>query len=1123
MSKSFLTYISLAALVLTSCSQSQTSNTAPVETSHAYRLMPTPSDQTLWSSQLSRYAGQTEFLTLNPWAGGGPMEAAPVSAAAETEREEQEADVFKIGKPGSKEVYLLNNYRGLQVVSFAKGANNPEILGRVNPTGNYPQKMYADLNNNRLIVIENTYNNSKMTSRLVIYDVSNSSSPRIEKIIDIAGYSVDSRIVGSVLYLATYESQSSGSMWLSDEASNGKVLSFDIQSKDITAISEFKMKLPIASPEMMNIQVTGTGADTKYYLVAIQTEMNRDWWSWWSGPAAVEVIDITDPKGQIKPMMTANVKGFISERSSTLIRNGYLVVTSNYIINADTEEQVLRIAVEAFQLPKANSEVITSQEAQYRQLHIDRQVSAAKDADKQKLQEQLLADSALGLKGRFVQEDNGSLKKIVADSDVTVGDTTGQSASLQDVRYDGNYLYAFWVPADQIDPLDVFDIGNLDQGVKHLGRLEFDGWIEKSFPISFQNRKFIVGLGWVVPAVDTEDTQRKMQAKIFEVKTEQISERDPITGNIITKDKVVATVVPGAELVITMDGGSMYADLNSPDRYIQLIMNPATPGKGQILFEAASYEAGSYRQGGQIIQIDMNEAVLGLGSTAISKGPFLEANEGWLRRMFANPELANMYNAFSDSSLSTFETISSGQGLAQTISVLELARNITAYYVLKGPQSEVGVQVISNYNYNDKSIVELRTVKTNQADAESNKVSGVVKIEGSLQSSLVYEDNKSVLVLTSETVSSKQDVESSSTTVKYSLTKVTLNANQEMQTSVQSWKETHSYRWDPSAAAKTQLDGNESITLLKDGTVLVKTEQAQILKANQTLGLVAINDSTCPQASDVKAVTVKEVDGQIIYFAQQAIQIESVKDVATKNTISLATLKADTLVCSAEINIPGTPVMITGTQVVTEDLFASDAKIVEEEYTNEDGSKIYGLQTKNVNALSLVELQSSNKASLLDSTTDISTNYGMEQTSRISGDQNFYVVRNAANTDSWMYSSQDPELVTVSIENKRFVTTSAYLDGAKGYTSMIGLVGGSQKMAVISSEAGVQVFAISKDQRPEAMSIRMTKEDGSISDAQSALQIGGMGYSPMINYTEAQNSLEVASGLRGVVQIYLSK
>jgi len=1122
MSKSLILFISFAALALTSCTQSRTGEAPVVSTSHAFRLMPSPADQTLWTSQLSRYAGQTEYLTLNPWGSDAAVvveAAAPASKGSE--REEQEADVFKIGKPGSKEVYLLNNYRGLQIVSFTKGADKPEILGRVNPTGNYPQRMYSDLNNNRLIVIENIYKNDKTSSRLVIYDVSKSSAPVISSIVDITGYSVDSRIVGSVLYLATYESQNNGSMWY-EEASNGKVVSYDLKAKEITAISEFKMKLPISSPEMMNIQTSGTGVDAKYYLVAIQTEMNRDWWSWWSGPAAVEIIDITDANGVIKPLMTANVKGFISERSSTLIRNGYLIVTSNYIVDSQAEEQTLRIAVEAFQLPKQNAEIISSQEAQYRQLHIDRQVSAAADADKQKLQEQLITDSALGLKGRFVQEDNGSLKKIVADSDVTVGDTNGQSASLQDVRYDGNYLYAFWVPADQVDPLDVFDIGNLDQGVKHLGRLEFDGWIEKSFPITFQNRKFIVGLGWIVPAVDTEDSQRRMQAKMFEIKTEKRSERDPVTGNIITFDKVVATLVPGAEVVITMDGGSVYADLNSPDRYIQLMMDPSSPGKGQILFEAASYEAGSYRQGGQIIQIDLNEAVLGLGSTSISKGPFLEANEGWLRRMFANPELANMYTAFSDTSLSTFATISSGQGLVNTLSVLELARNINAYYVIKGSQSDVGVQMISNYNYGETSSVELRTVKTDAADAELTKVLGAVKIVGRFEDSLVYEGSKSILLLTSENISTKQDSQDSMSTTKYSLTKVILNATQEIQTSVQSWTEKHSYNWNLSSTAVPRFEGDANITLLSDGTVLIKTEQAQILKANQTLNLVAINDSTCPKASETKSVIVKEIDGQLVYFTQQAVDIENVKGAATKNTISLATLSAGNLVCTAEINIPGTPVMIAGTQLVFEDLYASDVKIVEEEYKNEDGTKIYSLKTKNINALSLVEIQTTNKASLLDSTTDISTNYGMEQTSRISGDQNFYVIRNQ-NSDSWMYSSQDPELVTLSVENKRFVTTSAYLDGAKGYTQMVGLVQGAQKIAVIESEAGVQVFALNKDQRPEVINFRMTKEDGSISEAYSALEIGGISYSPMINYTEAQNSLEVAAGNRGVVQLYLSK
>jgi hypothetical protein len=1131
MSKSLLIF-SLATLALLGCSQTH-NNETQANTSHYLSLMPTPADQTSWEAQLSRFAGQTEYLTVDPWSGD-MAEAVVVSGEPESSgREEQEADVFKIGKPGSKEVYLLNNYRGLQVISFAKGADKPEILGRVNPTGNYPQAMYSDLDNNRLIVIENREREGKSASRLLIYNVSKSASPRIETIVDVKGYSVDSRIVGSVLYLATIENQSGGSIW-SNSQNIGKVQSFSLSGQNVKAISEFQMKLPVLQQDMMNIQVSGKGKDAKYYLVAVQSDMYLDWWSWWSGPSAVEVVDITDPNGKIQPVMTANVKGFITERSSTIIRDGYLVVTSNYMVDPNADDLIMRIAVEAFKLPTKESQVISSQEAQYRQLHIDRQVEMAPKADKEAVKETLLSDKALGLKGRFVQEENGSLKKIVADSDVTVGDTRGESASLQDVRYDGNYLYAFWVPADQVDPLDVFDIGNLDQGVKHLGRLEFDGWIERAFPITYQGQRFILGLGWIVPAVDTEDTRRTIQAKLFEVKTEKVKERDS-KGQIITRDQVVATVVPGAEVVLSMDEGSFYSDLNEADRYIQMIMDPKNPGKGHVLFEASSYAQGSYRQGGQMIHFDLNEAVLGLGSTSVTEGPFLEANQGWLRRIFANPELGNMYNTFSDKNLSTFDTKNSAKGLVQTLSVLELARNINAYYVLQGTQSQMGVQIVSNNDYSDIDSVEIRSVAIDAADSEVTKISDVVKIDGNMQDSLVYKDAKGLLVLSAKDVSTSKDRESYTTVTNYTVTKVNLDSKQKLQISQKAWNETFNYTDENSTArSNARFENNQRLTLLSDGSVLIKTQvQTQILKADQSLSLVAMDASTCPKISENKSVQIKEMDGKIVFFAQERVSIDKAEAAASKNTISIANLKGNTLICGAEINIPGTPIMMTDTQVVTEDIYALDSRIKKSDYVGDDGAEIYELQTRKMNALSLVEIEKNSKATLLDLTTDISTSYGTEQTYRFANEQKLYVLRNQKSDSGLIFyedaggysdsSSTQAELVAMSIENKRFVSTIKNLDGAQGYARMVGLVAGEKQMLVVDSEAGMQVFALEQDQRPQVVSFKAVNENGVQGPSVDVLAIGGLGYSPMINYTKSQNSLEIASGLRGVIQIYLSK
>jgi len=138
---------------------------------------------------------------------------------------------------------------------------------------------------------------------------------------------------------------------------------------------------------------------------------------------------------------------------------------------------ILRIAVESFKFPTDSSEVISQDEAKYRTLHIDREYAKVErelraqgitgEALENMLKDakaELLADSELGLQGRFVKTQSESsshaLVKPVADSVITVGSTQGLSANLQDVRYDNNLLYAFWVPANNIDPLDVFDIGN---------------------------------------------------------------------------------------------------------------------------------------------------------------------------------------------------------------------------------------------------------------------------------------------------------------------------------------------------------------------------------------------------------------------------------------------------------------------------------------------------------------------------------------------------------------------------------------------------------------------------------------------------------------------------------------
>ena len=160
-------------------------------------------------AQLSRHEGQKAFLNIsNSGFGGlGGMRAANAESSQGgfgVARAVQESDVFKIGSQNSKLLFLLNNYRGLQVVSFADGAEKPKLIGRAESTGNWSRDMYFDEPNQRLVTLESVYNaasgNYRSNTRLLAYSVKTPEKPSIAQKIDLEGYTVDSRLVGDDLY-----------------------------------------------------------------------------------------------------------------------------------------------------------------------------------------------------------------------------------------------------------------------------------------------------------------------------------------------------------------------------------------------------------------------------------------------------------------------------------------------------------------------------------------------------------------------------------------------------------------------------------------------------------------------------------------------------------------------------------------------------------------------------------------------------------------------------------------------------------------------------------------------------------------------------------------------------------
>lgn len=565
-----------------------------------------------------RKRGQTAFVVKNQMWSPRHQEEQSRTQQSESDqagqgRDIQESDVYKLGNPAKKELFLLNNYRGFQVVSFEDGVERPKLISRLPIYNNWGSEMYYFEKQERVLVLNTEYESSYKT-KIYMLDVSDSHEPKIMNEVLVDGYLQESRMVGDVLYTITHNYSSEKKM---------KITSVKI-GDELETIEEADIQGEKNWVQTMNVVKDGK----RYYVISTLT-------NWSTGGDEINVHDITSPNGKIKKLFTAKARGRITERSQTFIHKDHLFAVSNYQEN----NSPMRVSVEAFPLEKSSSTVTA-----------------------------------------------------LPHMRVSVGDTNGLNASLQDVRVSGDHLYAFWVPANNVDPFELFDISKPQEGIKHLGQLQFDGWISKAFPMSHQGKNYVLGLGWIMP-VTGESNKRYPQAKLFEVKN--------INGQM--KHEVVSS--------LTLDNEDLWASLNVEDKFFE-VMNDGE-GKFNILFPVTFSK--NWKDGAKVVSLDLNHQKL-------SEGTSIQGQQGWLKRVFANKELQSLH-AFSDEELESFDGSHLGErGFSKTVSVLELARNILSFHVL---DETTGVQLVSKNN-----ALEIRYVSLANVDAEKTDVQKILSVSG---------------------------------------------------------------------------------------------------------------------------------------------------------------------------------------------------------------------------------------------------------------------------------------------------------------------------------------------------------------------------------------------------------
>jgi len=684
------------------------------------------------------YRGQTQFAekSFHHYRSHAQTSARGGSSG---NREIQESDVFKVGSDGSKELFLLNSYRGFQVVSFEDGAELPKIKSRLPIYNNYNSEMYY-LNELEIVLVVNSewsfgrsYMGSNYMTKIYQIDVSNTSELKLISEKSIGGHLDSSRIVGDVLYTVT-ESYSSSQR-------KAQITSLKIRKSSMKQVDQKKLHTKDMYIGKMNV----FKSDEKYYVLSSRA-------NWTMNKGFVDLFDISSESGKISKVQTMKIKGRISEKSQMFMHDNHIVTVSNY---RKDRNDLAKIAVEAFEVSKT---------------------SAIIESDEKKT--------------------------------LILRDTQGLNTNLQDVRVSGDLLYTFWVPANNIDPFDLVDLSDLKNGFKYLGRLHFDGWISKSFPVKYNNKNYIIGLGWIIPA-NQESNTRYPQAKLFEIKNTKKG----------IKHVEVDTLVLNEEKV--------WAALNGEDKNFEIL--PTSKSSFEILFPVTYRYQKPYRRksGAKLVSVDLEKKELASGAK-------IQAESSWLKRVFSNKEI-NKINGFSDKELVTFGNTENKNGFLNTLSVLELARNIIDFKIIS---KTIGVQVIQN-NQN----IEFRKVQLSESDAEKNEVLEIKKVAGQVKWSEMTSSHSKMILAKTKKVQSKHGYENtqvkSISYVEFDFEKMKLSKSKEIHFSEEEMAKNRFY-------LKTyKLDGKLFFNVNSHGKIfMAENKQLVQMKLDQNCERFMKNESS---------------------------------------------------------------------------------------------------------------------------------------------------------------------------------------------------------------------------------------------------------------------------------------
>ena len=276
--------------------------------------------------------GRSSSKSASPGASGGDTSGADAGTATPNDpnggaqRTIQEADIIKVD---GNRLYALSRYGGLSIVDITD-PDHMKILGRKRTEG-MPFEMYVQ-NGRAYVMLSDfgryerweggAYGRWVQTSEIVALDVTNAASISEITHYDVPGSIADSRIVGDILYLVTFED---GYCWGCQDKPATIVSSFDVGGSIVNKVDQLLYTSTQKGYSAWKRSVTAT--TERMYIGGPE-------WNWTPGAqqarSIIQVVDISDPRGKLVKGADVPVAGQINSRWQMDEYNGVLRVVSQF-------------------------------------------------------------------------------------------------------------------------------------------------------------------------------------------------------------------------------------------------------------------------------------------------------------------------------------------------------------------------------------------------------------------------------------------------------------------------------------------------------------------------------------------------------------------------------------------------------------------------------------------------------------------------------------------------------------------------------------------------------------------------------------------------------------------------